>query len=69
MTLPTGSSWSAVGQALRVPYEAPQGRRINVIINVIGAYFSHGPEVGRFEYASYASLPKTTAKRQRKTTA
>ena len=51
MTLPTGSSWSAVGQALRVPYEAPQGRRINVI----GAYFSHGPEVGRFEYASYAS--------------
>ena len=63
MTLPTGFSWSAVGQALRVPYEAPQGRRINVI----GAYFSHGPEVGRFEYASYASLPKTTAKRQRKT--
>ena len=63
MTLPTGCSWSAVGQALRVPYEAPQGRRLNVI----GAYFSHGPEVGRFEFASYATLPKTTAKKQRKT--
>jgi len=64
MTLPTGSSWSALGQALRVPYEAPQGRRINVI----GAYFSHGLEVGRLEFASYATMPKTTAKRQRKTT-
>ena len=63
MTLPTGSSWSAVGQALRVPYEAPQGRRINVI----GAYFSHGCEAGRFEFASFASVPKTTAKVQRKT--
>lgn len=63
MTLPTGCSWSAVGQALRVPYEAPQGRRINVI----GAYFSHGSEAGRFEFASYATLPKSTAKKQRKT--
>jgi hypothetical protein len=63
MTLPPGYSWSAVDQALRVPYEAPQGRRVNVI----GAYFSHGPEAGRFEFASYASVPKTTAKVQRKT--
>ena len=56
MTLPTGYSWSAVGQALQVPYEAPQGRRVNVI----GAYFSHGWEAGRFEFASYASVPKTS---------
>ncbi len=38
--------------------------------NVIGAYFSHGCEAGRFEFASYASVPKTsktTAKVQRKT--
>ena len=63
MTLPTGYSWSAVGQALEVPYEAPQGRRVNAI----GAYFSHGCEAGRFEFASYVSIPKTTAKVQRKT--
>lgn len=65
MTLPTGYSWSAVGHALQVPYEAPQGRRINVI----GAYFSQGCAVGRFEFASYVSLPKTTAKVQLKTPA
>lgn len=60
MTLPTSYSWSPVGQALQVPYEAPQGRRINVI----GGYFSHGCEVGRFEFASYASLPKAMSKRK-----
>jgi hypothetical protein len=60
MTLPTAYSWSAVGQALRVPYEAPQGRRINVI----GGYFSHGQEAGRFDFASYASIPKSTSKRK-----
>lgn len=65
MTLPTGYSWSAVGQSLQVPYEAPQGRRVNVI----GAYFSHGLQTGRFEFASYASLPKSTAKVQRTTPA
>jgi hypothetical protein len=42
MTLPTAYSWSAVGQALRVPYEAPQGRRINVI----GGYFLELPHFG-----------------------
>ena len=66
MTLPSGSSWAAVGQALRVPSEAPQGRRVNVI----GASFWHGCEAGRFEFASFASVPKTsktTAKGQPKT--
>lgn len=63
MTLPTGYSWSAVGQPLQVPYEAPQGRRVNVI----GAYFSHGWHAGRFEFVSYANVPKTTAKVQCKT--
>jgi len=48
---------------LRIPYEAPQGRRVNAI----GAYFTHGPEAGRFEFATYASLPKSKAKKQRKT--
>ena len=46
-----------------MPYEAPQGRRVNVI----GAHFTHGPEAGRFEYQSWASVPKSRAKTQRKT--
>jgi hypothetical protein len=52
-----------VGQVLRIPYEAPQGRRVNAI----GAYFSHGPMAGHFEFDTYARLPKSRAKKQRKT--
>jgi hypothetical protein len=63
MTLPTCYSWFPIGQVLRIPYEAPQGRRVNAI----GAYFSEGPEAGRFAFATYARLPKSTAKKQRKT--
>jgi len=48
---------------LRIPYEAPQGRRVNAI----GAYFSHGPMAGRFLFETYAGLPKSKAKKQRKT--
>lgn len=62
MTLPPSYSWSPVGQPLCIPYEAPQGRRVNAI----GGYFSHGPHAGRFEYAVYASLPKHKSKKQRK---
>ncbi len=58
MTLPTTSSWFLEGERLTVPYEAPQGRRVNVI----GAYFTHGPEAGRLEYQSWAVLPKSRAK-------
>ena len=57
-TQPTNSSWGPVGCPLRVPYEAPQGRRVNAI----GAYFTHGPWAGEFQYVSYASLPKSQAK-------
>jgi len=63
MTLPPSYSWSPVGQPLSVAYEAPQGRRINVL----GAYFSHGPLAGRFLSQVYASLPKSKAKKHRKT--
>jgi transposase len=63
MTLPTCYSWFALGEVLRIPYEAPQGRRVNAI----GAYFSHGPMAGRFLFETYASLPKSKAKKQRKT--
>ena len=65
LTLPTGYSWGPVGQPLPVPYEAPQGRRLNAI----GGYFSHGPQAGRLEFVSYASLPKNKAKQPRKTLA
>src|SRR5207247_2079130 len=47
MTLPICSSWSPVGQRLLVRYEAPQGRRVNVI----GAYCSHGEETAAFAAA------------------
>lgn len=46
-----------------MPYQAPQGRRVNVI----GAYFTHGPEAGRLEYQSWAVLPKSRARRPRTT--
>lgn len=63
MTLPTCYSWFPIGKVLRIPYEAPQGRRVNAI----GAYFSHGPQAGHFAFETYASLPKSKAKKQRKT--
>lgn len=63
MTLPACYSWFPIGQVLRIPYEAPQGRRVNAM----GAYFSHGPLAGRFLYETYARLPKSRAKKKRKT--
>lgn len=65
MTLPVCYSWTLQGTRLCVPYEAPQGRRVNGI----GAYCTHGVEAGRFVYELCASLPKSTAKKQRKTPA
>jgi transposase len=44
-----------------IPYEAPQGRRVNVI----GAYISHGVDAGLFRFATYAALPKSRAKQPR----
>lgn len=58
-TLPTCYSWFPVGERLLINYEAPQGRRVNAI----GAYFSHGPLVGRFEYELMASLPTSKGKK------
>lgn len=63
LTLPTTYSWCVQGQRLRVPYQAPQGRRVNVV----GAYFKHGPEAGRLVYRSWAVLPKSRAKQPRTT--
>ncbi len=63
MTLPPCYSWFSIGKVLSIPYEAPQGRRINAI----GGYISHGPMAGRFVFETYASLPKSKAKKHRKT--
>jgi hypothetical protein len=65
MTLPVCRSWFPVGERLAVPYEAPQGRRVNAI----GAHFTHGPEAGRFAHQTWAALPKSRAKQPRKTPA
>jgi hypothetical protein len=62
MTLPPCGSWFLAGERLRVPYEAPQGRRVNVI----GAHCTHGPAAGGFAYQSWACRPKSRAKKQRK---
>jgi len=56
-------TWFLVGERLNVAYEAAQGRRVNAI----GAHFTDGPEAGRFEYQSWAVLPKSRAKQPRKT--
>ena len=48
-----------------IPYEAPQGRRVNAI----GLYFTHGPAAGRFTFETAASLPKSRAKKARKSPA
>src|SRR5207247_1750904 len=58
LTLPVTYSWYPVGEQLRLPYEAPQGQRVNAI----GAYFTHGVLAGRLEFETYASLPKSRAK-------
>jgi DDE superfamily endonuclease len=63
LTMPTTYSWYPQGQRLQVPYQAPQGRRVNVI----GAYFTHGPQAGRLDYHSWAVLPKSRARTPRTT--
>ncbi len=63
MTMPTSYSWFLQGERLTVPYQAPQGRRVNAI----GAYFTHGPQAGRFDHQTWAVLPKSRAKQPRKT--
>lgn len=65
MTLPTSYSWYVRGQRLCIPYESPQGRRVNAI----GAHFTHGPETGRLEFKSWAALPQSRARKPRHTPA
>lgn len=63
MTQPTSYSWFPRKERLFIPYEANQGRRVNVI----GGYFSHGPCAGRFEWEMCVGFPQSKAKQPRKT--
>jgi hypothetical protein len=63
LTLPTTYSWYLEGARLRVPYQAPQGRRVNVS----GASVTHGPDAGRLDYRSWAVRPTSRAKNPRTT--
>lgn len=60
--MPTSYSWYPVGERLSIPYEAPQGRRVNAL----GLYFSHGPQAGRFLFETAATLPKHRVNKARK---
>jgi putative transposase len=58
MTLPNNYSWSPVGERIYVPFEAPQGRRVNAI----GAYFAAS---GRFVFETRARAPLPKSKKKR----
>lgn len=64
-TLVPNCSWGERGARVEVPYEAPAGRRVNAI----GAYFTDGPTAGHFVYDTWAVLPKSGAKKPRKSRA
>lgn len=55
MTLSNAYSWSPPGKRVRVPYEAPQGRRVNAV----GALFYQSR---RFAFATLARAPQTKRK-------
>lgn len=48
-TLPTGYGWGRRGHRLVVPYEAPQGRRVNVV----GALAPYDPTGSRFLFETW----------------
>lgn len=58
MTLSNAYSWSPVGQRVRVPYEAPQGRRVNAV----GALFRRPDGSRRFAFATLARAPRSKRK-------
>jgi hypothetical protein len=47
-TLPTGYTWARRGRRVVVPYEAPQGRRVNVV----GAYAPYDPAGPTLRFAT-----------------
>lgn len=43
-TLPTGYTWTRIGERKVIPYEAPEGRRVNVV-GALAPYSSDGPNL------------------------
>jgi len=67
--LPTGSSWGRLGTRLVVPYEAPQGRRVNVV-GALAPYDPTGPRLvyetrrkaeGRYDAAAHVAFVRRLA--------
>ena len=56
MTLSDAYSWSPIGKRVRVPYEAPRGRRVNAV----GALF-HNSRCFAFATLARAPQPKRKA--------
>ena len=63
-TLPTGYSWGRLGSRLVVPYEAPQGRRVNAV-GALAPYDPAGPRLlyetrrkaeGRYDAAAHLAF-------------
>src|SRR5829696_6236260 len=68
-TLPTGSGWGRLGRRLVVPYEAPQGRRVDVV-GALAPYDPAGPRLvyetrrkaeGRYDAAAHLAFVRRLA--------
>lgn len=68
-TLPTGYGWGRLGTRLVVPYEAPQGRRVNVV-GAFAPYAPAGPRLvfetrrtseGRYDAAAHLAFVRRVA--------
>jgi transposase len=68
-TLPTGYSWGRLGTRLVVPYEAPQGRRVNAV-GALAPYDPAGPRLvfetrrtaeGRYDAAAHLAFVRRVA--------
>ena len=68
-TLPTGYGWGRLGTRLVVPFEAPQGRRVNVV-GALAPYALGGPQLvyetrrkaeGRYDAAAHLAFVRRLA--------
>jgi len=68
-TLPTGYTWGRRGHRVVVPYEAPQGRRVNVV-GALAPYDPAGPRLvfatrrkadGRYDAAAHLAFVRRVA--------
>jgi hypothetical protein len=71
LTLPTGYTWGRCGRRVVVPYEAPQGRRVNVV-GAFAPYDPAGPRLvfetrrkvqGRYDAAAHLAFVRRVAGR------